>query len=525
MKLTFLDRIPEKKLRLGLNLGLGVLILALMVMRIVFPEFVRVLFLLLGLLVVDLAGLIYLNQNALKTRQAAFGLNTIVTSVLVLSIVGVLNFMASRYPAKLDLTRKGIHTLSDQTEKMMKGLRYPVRAVFYQKFGAREQVKVLLDNLKALNPKFEVEYVDPDKEPSRAKQAQVRKYGTLQLLVDTGTTPEREVKVEEPNEEKVTNALIKLLKEKAPTVCSVTGHGEKSITATDAEGFDSVRKTLSNQSYDTKEINLALDGKIAPECSAIIILGAQKSFLDAEIKILRQYLKSGGHAVFALDIDIKGSGFAPELVALLKEWSLNLDRAIVIDPVSRLYSVEATVPMVTTYNKEHAITKSMALQTLYPFARPIEAISGGGTNLTHTWLLKSNPQSWAETDLAGLGKGQARRDPSDRGGPITVAMAVEGTLPDAAKDAKKARFVVFGSSLFASNNYVRFGANVDLFANAVSWVMEDDSLISIRSKEEDPGKIELSQRMAAVIFLVTLLLMPLSITTAGIVIWRIRKKL
>ena len=55
--------------------------------------------------------------------------------------------------------------------------------------------------------------------------------------------------------------------------------------------------------------------------------------------------------------------------------------------------------------------------------------------------------------------------------------------------------------------------------------MEDESLISIRAKEEGPGKVELSQKSGAFIFLLTVIVVPLLIAVAGLVIWIFRRRL
>ena len=56
-----------------------------------------------------------------------------------------------------------------------------------------------------------LEFVDPDREPTRAKEAGIKKYGTLHLQVGT-----RESNVDDVSEEKLTNALIKLVRDKMP---------------------------------------------------------------------------------------------------------------------------------------------------------------------------------------------------------------------------------------------------------------------------------------------------------------------
>jgi ABC-type uncharacterized transport system involved in gliding motility auxiliary subunit len=112
----------------------------------------------------------------------------------------------------------------------------------------------------------------------------------------------------------------------------------------------------------------------------------------------------------------------------------------------------------------------------------------------------------------------------DLQGPLTTVIAVSGKKKDS-KAAHETRIVVLSSSQFTNNQFSRYGANVDLFLNSVSWAVEDESMISIRTKEEDSGKIELTQNQGVAIFLSCVILIPLAIAVFGIVIWVRRKKL
>jgi ABC-type uncharacterized transport system involved in gliding motility auxiliary subunit len=103
-------------------------------------------------------------------------------------------------------------------------------------------------------------------------------------------------------------------------------------------------------------------------------------------------------------------------------------------------------------------------------------------------------------------------------------VAIEGKLKDS-KAEKKSRIVVFGSASFASNNFSRFGLNLDFFANAVSWILEDENVISVRKAQDEPSKLELTSRMAGLIGLLTMLILPLVVVGGGIVFWVIRRRL
>lgn len=471
-------------------------------------------------LLVVLGTLVSQNRKGFAKRTVAYGAYSLLVTLLALSIIGVLNFLSFKHQGKIDLTQDKLHTLSEQTEKLVKGLKTPARAVLFAKFAEREQKKGVLESYRNFNPeKFEIEHVDPDKEPARAKAAGVKKYGTLQLVVGG-----RDSKLEEITEEKLTNALIKLTQTTTPVLCAVTGHGEKNFNGADAEGYEAMKKGLIQQSYELKELNLISEGKVPTNCSALAILGPTKAFFPQEISLIKQYLADGGRALFALDVDTQGGQYAPELNALLSEWHVKATQAMVVDPFSKLLNIDPSVAILATFSKENPITQDFQGNAYFPFMRPLEIIPNAPAGLEVQWLAQSTPKSWAEGNFKEITSGKVKMDKEDKQGPLTGVIAVSGKLKDS-KATKNTRIVVFGSSYFATNNFSRLAANSDFFLNSVSWVMEDESVISIRSKEGAPGKVEITQKAGTSIFLLTVIVVPLLVAIAGIVIWVFRRKL
>lgn len=503
-----------------LTLAAAVIILGLLFSLTVYPEWI---YLNVGLgvaLAYIFFELAVANKKALTGRTAAYGLNSFVTVLLVIGIVGVANFLASRYPYKIDTTKNKLHTLSDQTVKLVKGLTKPVKAVLYSKSQEREKFRPLLDNYKGLNPKFEVEFVDPDKEPTRTKSAGIKKYGTLQIIYAA-----KENKIEDPNEEKLTNSLIKILKDKSSQFCAIIGHGEKSFGSSESEGLSEVKKALGNQSYEVKDINLSQDGKIPPDCDGIALLGPTKPFLDSEAKLVSEYLINGGRAIISLDTNFKGGEYAPQLVPVLEAWYVKPIFSIIIDPLASMFVGDAASPIIATYENGHAITRDFHVNSIFPFTRPLEVISGAPSGTTVQWIAKTTPNSWGVMDLTTLTqqRGLSVKE-NDKKGPLIVAIAVEGKHKDS-KGTKNTRLTVFGTSFFATNRLAKSApGNLDLFLNSASWVLEDESLISIRAKEEGVGRIELTQKSGRFIFLLTVVIIPILIAGAGIGIWAIRRK-
>ncbi len=496
----------------------GALSLGLLMVRIFFPEPIYATIAVSVLLVATLGMLALRYRTELTSRGAAYGFNSTITVLLVTAILGVGNFLATRYPKKIDLTEKKLHTLSDQSEKLIKGLQKEVVFTFFGKMQQKEKSRALLENLQNFNPeKLKIEYVDPDKEPTRAKQLGIREYGTLHIGVG-----ERSQKVEDPNEEKVTNALIKLIKDKKQTLCTITGHGERGIKSQAADGFDVARKSLEDQAYEIKEITLPQVTEIPADCDAIAVLGPTKALFANETKLIADYLDKGGRALITLEGNVQGQEPSPELVSLLESWHVKAQRALIVDPLSRMLNVDASVPILATYNTDQAITKGFETNCYFPFSRPLEIVKGAPAGLKVDWLAKTTPKSWGETDFASLGKGSVSQGQNDVAGPLTVGIAVDGKKDP--KATRNTRIVVYGSTLFGSNNFSRYGGNLDLFLNSVSWTLEDESLISIRAKEDDNTTLELSQQVGTLVFWLTVILLPLGIAIAGIVIWAIRRR-
>lgn len=61
------------------------------------------------------------------TRRLTVGTNVLAATLLFVGIVGVLQFMAFKAPVRWDLTSEGVNSLSDATEKLLRGLDQNIR--------------------------------------------------------------------------------------------------------------------------------------------------------------------------------------------------------------------------------------------------------------------------------------------------------------------------------------------------------------------------------------------------------------
>jgi ABC-type uncharacterized transport system involved in gliding motility auxiliary subunit len=85
--------------------------------------------------------------------------------------------------------------------------------------------------------------------------------------------------------------------------------------------------------------------------------------------------------------------------------------------------------------------------------------------------------------------------------------------------------VVGGTSNYPINAYFPAQGNGNLFLNIVSWLAQDEDLISIRPKPAEDRRILLSQSQLSTIRLLTIFVLPGIALIAGIiVVWNRRRR-
>ena len=81
------------------------------------------------------------------------------------------------------------------------------------------------------------------------------------------------------------------------------------------------------------------------------------------------------------------------------------------------------------------------------------------------------------------------------------------------------RIVAIGDSDFASNSYVGVAGNRDLFLNTVNWLAQQENLISVRPRDPQDRRVNLTAGQDRFIFLLTVLIIPGFVLLGGIQTW------
>lgn len=79
--------------------------------------------------------------------------------------------------------------------------------------------------------------------------------------------------------------------------------------------------------------------------------------------------------------------------------------------------------------------------------------------------------------------------------------------------------VVFGDSDFASNAYAGVPGNVNFFANAISWLAQQENLIAIRPTQAADRRVTMTPRQQTMTLLTSIFVLPALVFAAGIFTW------
>jgi ABC-type uncharacterized transport system involved in gliding motility auxiliary subunit len=374
------------------------------------------------------------------------------------------------------------------------------------------------------SPRIKYEFIDPDKNPGMIKRYEITQDGTT--VLECG---DKDNRVTGSTEEDITNALIKVTREKKKVIYFLEGHGEHSIEVSEENGFSFVKDDLEKLGYEIKKQQLALSENFPKDCALLVIPGPEKDLLPNELDTIQRYLEEGGRVFFLVDPQT-----APGLIPYLAKFGFRLENDIIVDSMSRLIGGDYFIPTIGEY-EYHEVTKNFRYATFFPFTRLVETIDPKPEIVSSSQVLgKTSGNSWSKRNFK-LKEKMTFKEISfdknqDKAGPLSIAAVATikaksgtSTAPEAAP--QEGRIAVFGDSDFASNRYYNLSGNGNFFLNTANWLTEESDLISIQPKTSRPRTIQLTPSQGKLVFWVSVIILPLIVLVFGMSVWVRRRSL
>jgi ABC-type uncharacterized transport system involved in gliding motility auxiliary subunit len=469
-------------------------------------------------------------RSAMGTRTARYGAGAAVMALLALGIVVAANAISLRHSVRWDFTENKRNSVSPQTIQVLRTLKAPVSAIAFFRSdtpGKKTAEDLLTQYATYSRGRFTWRLEDTDRAPALARQYGVESYGTV-VLEGGPAGQTRTEKVQDAEEEKLTNAIVKITRADKRIVYVLKGHGEREIGSTDRGGFSQAKEQMEKANYEVKDLFLARDPKIPDDAAIVMVPSPKTDLFPQELAALDGYIAKAGK-VFLM----AGPFQADTTMKYLTKYGIVVDEDVVIElnPIGQVFGVGPLVPVVGQY-EPHPITKDMAgVMTLFPLTRSLAPAKALPKGVQASSLAQTSRQSWGETDKNVFQTGKATPDPNEKTGPLSVALvATVDAQPDpkaegdAAKKAPKARIVVVGTADFASNQFLGAQGNRDFFLNVVSWLAEEEDLISIRAKDPKQNPVVLTSGQSRLVLGLPLLALPGAVLICGIAVIMQRRR-
>lgn len=503
--------------------------------------------------------------------------NALIIILTVIVVLLVANFIVSRHPLRLDLTKNSIYTLSSSTRDILKNLDdvVTIRAYFTENLPPalaplRRDVDDILSEFKgAAGTRIQVEFIDPS--TSAGEEQKLAMMGIPPVQLNVVEKDKQEVakvylgmvvlfggKQEvipvigrvDNLEYDLVQAILKVSTKEVP---KVAWWEPESIP--EGDGFAGIKKSIGRR-YDVVSITPKNYNDIVEKKFAALVLATPRTLSPDEIFAIDQYIMNGGHVIalidrFAIAGNLTTSPIESEVFNMIVGYGVTVEDKIVMDRSNAMAAFSGGVvtyhmpypfwPDVRRgqYDKEDPIVAELE-STVLPWTSPLVMGSKEGVQIEEvakttqyavaTGLkdVRLDPQSAGETMLSGekktyplIAKISGSIESYYKGNAAKVPKGRE--IKEKADDG--AMLLITGTSRWVSDRVLgTFPQNAALFENALDAFAMGNVLIGIRSRENNSRPLEvLSDGVRAAIKYMNIAIGPVIVVVIGLILFMIRR--
>lgn len=502
-----------------------------------------------------LLSLLTLQDQGVFRGRAMGGLNAALATVFFLGLCVVIYAFFRGWDVSWDLTAEGRRDLTEQTRQVLHNMNreVTVTAFFLDSDDellliGKEKTLRFLEQAQQHTDLLKVEVEDPQLAVDRMMAMEVNfasPQGTIvihsgvrkRVITLSGGSPRLE-------EREFTNALINVLRESEPKIYYLTGHGQRDLTDSESSGgAGGLFEILRRESYVVEPYSIPLNNPEIPEDGNILVINNLAGDLNTrEVEAIQAFLDRGGRMLVMLDPWLQANPnmanevFRPWLasrycveigsdIVLTRDQEKNYEAQLEAarGPFEGVDSEEDFESWRGSYRADHPITAGFDQTMVLQAVRTISPCDGPREGVFAFDLLRTTPNYWAESDVAGLREsGTAGQDDHERSGalPLAVGVVANTDQPSAADgSSEQARIVVVGDSDFASNGQITYPGHINFVMNTFAWLSESEELIAIRPTGKTATPLVLSEGERRAVAWISTLLTTQVVVVAGILMY------
>lgn len=438
------------------------------------------------------------------------------TTLLVVGIVLVINFLSNELHFRIDLTDERQYTLSKATSDILENLEEPVTIKAYFSKDMPPNIAqtrsdfqdLLVEYNSRSNGMIAFEFINPNenevserlalengiqpvminvREKDQVKQQKAFLGATVSLGEKVDVIPF--VQPGSAMEYALSTSIKRISVESKPVVGFLAGHGEPGLMEI-GQAME-----LLTVLYDPQQVNLdSLD--VPPTIRTLAIIRPTDSIPYPHLQKLDAFLARGGRLLVAInrvDGDLQrsyGMGVSNGIEGWLAQKGVSVDEAFVIDAKCGAVTVQQQQGMFSFQTQvqfpylpvvgrfaDHPVTSGLET-VLLQFASPVNFV--GDTSKRFTALIYSSERSAVQRAplMFDINKQWAEPDFPEKN------IVMGGIVEDKASGSK---LIVFGDGDFLINGPREQARNlqpdnVSLAVNAIDWLSDDTGLIDLRTK-------------------------------------------
>jgi len=375
---------------------------------------------------------------------------------LLAACVILLARVSEQYPWRIDLSAQRIHTLSPSAARALEALAEGLKiTAFVPDYPVqRAQLEQLFAPYLAAGPAVRLEFIDPVKEPARAREQGVARHGEVHLASGT----RREI-VATASRQAIDLALNRLALKGERWIVSFTGHGEGDVDETPG-GLGRFVAHVEQLGYRFVALDPRGLDALPDNTALLMIVGPRSAYGAHSLALIEDYLAAGGALLWLVE------GPLPDFIG--RDLGVDLLPGIVVDAAAAQYGFDSPDNAIVSPLPRELQTPGQDGFAVLKQAQALQLRPRDGWR-THE-RLESSPRSWNET---GSLRGQIVREPEldEQAGPLTV-----GVLLRPASGPPGQGVALIGSRQFIGNDQLGQGANQALAVGLVRWLTANQQL-------------------------------------------------
>ncbi len=480
-------------------------------------------------------------------KKIGYGTHLVIYTLIVLSILTVINIIFLGKFYRIDLTENKIYSVSEATKKVLKKLDDVINITIYfskeeklppQLIDLKRQITDLISEYTAYGgANITYKFIDPDEDEELSERMQFIGIPKVQVNIFQKDKAEvaavylgmsimfedrKEVIPVIQNvqnlEYDITSAILKVTKKEPEVIGFVTWLKEQ----IQQDPYMEIQRSLQKQ-YQVKNVSLSVGAEGLKDIDTLVILSPQE-VTDIDKITLDQFLMRGGKLIYLIDMvrlkpgrQLETETVKTNITDLLGHYGFQIATDLVLDRSCSMaafsgggfFQFQLPYPFWPKVVKDGfdpnnpAVSKIETLTLPWTSSVRIKDKRIEEKGLKATILAQTTPHGWTQKGRFNLNPQQ--RFSMDQSSVERVPLAVMisgifesyyakgkpndpniGELPEDLQDTaeKESQVVVIGNSRFIQNEFLgRFPGNEIFFLNLVDWLTMGEELIGIRSRE------------------------------------------